>query len=113
MAEALLMEIISSPYHEQLVARLDAKIVGAATLNLLMGPAVQRMGYLEDFVTDPKIRLGVGDKIWHEISLWCQQNDINLSFTSSPDRLKAHEFYLSHGATVRNTTVFKMAFRNE
>jgi len=110
--EVLLTEIIASPHHEQLVARLDSRIVGAATLNLLMGPAVQKMGYLEDFVTDPEVRLGVGDKIWKEIITWCGENGVDLSFTSKPERTKAHKFYLSHGAEIRDSTVFRTVIKD-
>lgn len=106
--EALLTEIINSPYHDQLVARLDSKIVGSATLNILMGPAVDKIGYLEDFVTDPEVRMGVGDQIWSEIMLWCAEHHVDLTFTSKPEREKAHRFYLAHGATIKNSTVFKV-----
>ena len=105
--EELLTEIINSPYHEQLVARLDRIIVGAATLNILMGPAVNRSGYLEDFVTDPEMRgSGIGGKLWDEMIAWCKERDISLEFTSKSSRTAAHSFYLGHGATIRDTTVF-------
>lgn len=105
--EDLLRQIVTSPYHEQLVARLDSVIVGAATLNLLMGPAVKKQGYLEDFVTDPEVRgMGIGNRIWDEMMKWCDENGVDLTFTSHGSREAAHRFYLSHGAHIRNTTVF-------
>ena len=113
MPKQLLKEIISSPYHEQIVARLDGKIVGTATLNILMGPAVKKMGYLEDFVTDPKVRMGIGNKIWDEIAQWCNEHEVDISFTSKPERQKAHDFYLSHGAVVRESTVFRVPFKDK
>lgn len=107
--EDLLREIIDSPHHEQLVARLDSRIVGAATLSLLMGPAAGRAGYLEDFVTDPELRgRGIGDTLWTEMMQWCDEHGIGLEFTSKPSRQAAHRFYLSHGAVVRDTTVFRV-----
>ena len=109
MDEDLLKAIVDSPYHEQLVARLDGRIVGAATMNILMGPGAKKEGYLEDFVTDPELRgLGIGEKIWQEMMQWCKEQGIALTFTSHPSREEAHRFYLKHGAEIRETTVFKI-----
>ncbi len=107
MDSKLLQAIISSPYHEQLVARIDGIIVGAATMNLLLGPAVGRMGYLEDFVVDGSIQSrGVGASIWNEMVDWCREWGVDLSFTSNPNRSMAHRFYLKRGAEIRPTTSF-------
>ena len=104
-----LKAIINSPYHEQLVARLNGRIVGAATMNLLMGPGMDKEGHLEDFVTDPEVRgRGIGDKVWQEMLARCRENGVNLSFTSKPSRELAHRFYKNHGAEIRNTTVFRV-----
>jgi GNAT superfamily N-acetyltransferase len=109
VSEERLKAIVDSPYHEQLVARLDGRIVGAATMNLLMGPGMDKEGHLEDFVTDPEVRgRGVGDKVWREMLAWCRENGVNLSFTSKPSRELAHRFYKNHGAEVRDTTVFRV-----
>ncbi|MFO0882489.1 MAG: GNAT family N-acetyltransferase [Candidatus Saccharimonadales bacterium] len=109
VAEDLLRAIIDSPYHDQLVARLNGLIVGAATMNLLMGPGVNKQGYLEDFVTDPEVRgVGIGDKVWQAMVTWCQEQDIDFTFTSHPAREAAHRFYIKHGAEVRDTTVFRV-----
>jgi GNAT superfamily N-acetyltransferase len=107
MDEQLLRAIVESPHHEQLVARLDQTIVGAATMNILMGPGAGRQGYLEDFVTDPEVRgQGIGDKVWQGMIDWCTEQGIDLAFTSHPSREAAHRFYLSHGAETRDTSVF-------
>lgn len=107
--EDLLREIINSPHHEQLVARLDSLIVGAATLSILMGPAAGTVGYLEDFVTDSELRgRGIGDRVWNEMMKWCNERGVGLEFTSKPSRKAAHSFYLSHGAMIRDTTVFRV-----
>lgn len=103
----LLTQIITSPYHEQIVARLGDKIVGAATLSIIMGPAVGKQARLEGFVTDPEIRgQGIGSRIWDEIMKWCDEHDVDLEFTSNPRRKAAHDFYLARGAEIRDTTVF-------
>lgn len=107
IAQQLLTQIIKSPYHEQIVARLDGKIVGTATLSIIMGPAVGKQARLEGFVTNPEIRgQGIGSRIWNEILQWCREHKVDLEFTSNPARKAAHDFYLARGAEVRDTTVF-------
>ncbi|HUD07383.1 MAG TPA: GNAT family N-acetyltransferase [Candidatus Saccharimonadales bacterium] len=109
ISEELLRAIIDSPHHEQIVARLDGVVVGAATMSLIMGPCAGRKGELEDFVTSPEVRgHGIGDKIWQEMLKWCQEQGINFGFTSRPSREAAHRFYKDHRATVRDTTVFQV-----
>lgn len=110
VSRELLETIISSPSHDQIVARLDGHIVGAATVGLVMGAGAGRHGHLEDFVTDPEIRRqGVGNKIWDEVIKWCKEQGVNLYFTSRPSRSDAHAFYLAHGAMIKDTTVFYVA----
>ena len=105
--EDLLNAIISSPYHEQLIARIKGRIVGAATLSITLGVAAGAKGYLEDFVVDPEARgQGVADRVWDEIMRWCSEHSVDLNFTSRKGREAAHRFYTSHGATIRDTSVF-------
>jgi GNAT superfamily N-acetyltransferase len=112
--EALLRAIISSPYHEQLVARLNGTIVGVATMNLLMGPGANREGYLEDFVTDPDVRgQGIGGKVWNSMIEWCLEYGVDFSFTSRATRDAAHSFYLNHGAEIRDTTAFHVSVNKD
>lgn len=109
MNKELLEEIIDSPHHEQLIARLNGTIVGVATLSILMGPAVNKAAYLEDFVTDPDVRgKGIGSLMWDEIIRWCDERNVRLDFTSKPTRKEAHDFYIARGAQVRETTVFRV-----
>lgn len=108
VGESLLKEIIDSPHHEQIVARIDGKIVGTATLSITIGTGAGRKAYLEDFVVDPIIQgQGIGSALWDEITKWCTERAVSLFFTSSTQKEAAHRFYLSHGATVRDTTVFQ------
>lgn len=105
--EQLLRSIVESPNYEQLVARLEGRIVGAATLSIIKGAGAGNKGWLEDFVTDEEIRgQGVGDKVWAEMMTWCRENKINLGFTSRPSRTEAHTFYKKRGAKEKPTTVF-------
>jgi GNAT superfamily N-acetyltransferase len=103
--------IIESDDREQLIAYMDARIVGAATLNAITGLAGEK-AWLEDFVTssDESVRgQGVGHIIWGELLEWCRERDIkNLSFTSNPSRKAAHEFYLRQGAKRIETDVFRV-----
>lgn len=106
--ENLLQAIIESSFHEQIVARLDGRIVGCATLSITMGVGAGRKAYLEDFVVDPTIQgQGIGGKIWDEITEWCTEQNLSLFFTSSAEKEAAHRFYIKRGATIRDTTVFK------
>lgn len=106
--KGLLKEIIESPNHEQIVARLDGRIIGCGTISITLGVGAGRKAYLEDFVVDPTIQgQGVGGKIWNEITAWCTERNVKLFFTSNAAKQAAHQFYLKHGATIRDTTVFQ------
>ena len=108
-----LRSIVESPCHDQLVARQgDARIVGAATLSLIMGAGAGSKAYLEDFVTDPATK-GVGSALWQEMGRWCIERNTELHFTSNQTRIAAHHFYLNRGAQIRNTSVFKKDFQQD
>lgn len=110
--EERLRNIVESNYHDQLVARqTDDRIVGAATLSLIMAAGAGRKGYLEDFVTDPETK-GVGSALWREMGRWCLEQQVDLHFTSRPTRIAAQHFYLNRGAEIRDTNTFKKDFRN-
>lgn len=111
--EQALRAIIASEHHDQLVARDDnRRIVGVATLSLIMAAAAGPKAYLEDFVTDPETR-GVGSALWEEMGRWCLERNVALHFTSRPSRVEAHRFYLNRGATIRDTAVFVKDFRED
>lgn len=108
--EALLRDIIASPYHDQLVARdKQGAIIGTATLTVTMGAAVGRNGWLEDFVVDPTVQGGgIGSQLWDAMIDWCRTHGVHkLGFTSNPTRTAAHAFYLKRGAEIRDTSYFK------
>lgn len=105
----VLEAVIESKYHDQLVARCHDRIVGAATVSLVMNIARGGMGYLEAFVVDPAVRgKGVADAIWEELMRWCAERGVRLEFTSNNARIAAHKFYVAHGAAIRETTVFSV-----
>ena len=111
--EGLLREIIDSPDRAQLVARKSGKIVASASMNLIKGTGAGRVSELEDFVTDPdEQRQGIGDMMWNEMVQWgTKRGATKFTFTSRASRPEAHSFYLNHGATIRETTVFVMPLK--
>jgi GNAT superfamily N-acetyltransferase len=106
----LLESLIASPVSDQLVARQQGRIVGAATLHALYAP-VGSKAWLEDFVTDPSVRgQGLGRALWMEIEVWCQERSLPLQFLSHPKREDAHVFYKRQGAIALSTTAFRKDF---
>ena len=106
--EDVLRAVIESPHHEQLVARASEKIVGAAALSLIMGAGARQKAWLEGFVSDKNSGIkGVGQALWDEMIVWCEEKQADLVFTSHSSREAAHAFYLKQGAYIRDTTVFK------
>ena len=102
--------LISSPYHDMLLAYDDNdKIVGIATLSIIMGPIVRKVAYLEDFVTDASLRgQGIGSSIWDAMLTWAKDKGCTeLCFTSGKDREAAQRFYRNHGAKVYDTVFFR------
>ncbi len=104
-------ELITSPYHDMLIAVEDDKIIGIATLSIHMGPIIRKNVYLEDFVTDSSVRgKGVGSALWGEIIKWGQEKGCNnLEFTCGNGREAAQKFYQNHGATIYDTNFFRKA----
>ena len=105
-------EIINSPYHDMLLAYDDnGKIIGIATLSIIMGPIVRRIAYLEDFVTDTTVRCqGIGSQLWQAMLEWAKaKNCTELNFTSGHGREAAQEFYKRRGAEIYDTNFFRKA----
>ncbi|MBR3052438.1 GNAT family N-acetyltransferase [Candidatus Saccharibacteria bacterium] len=103
--------LIESPYHDMLVAYdEDGKIVGIATVSVIMGPIVRKVAYLEDFVTDTSVRgRGVGSQMWEAIVTWAREHGCTeLNFTSGKGREAAQEFYRKRGAEVYDTNFFRL-----
>ena len=103
-------EIISSPYHDMLLAVDDNnRIVGIATLSIIMGPIVRKNAYLEDFVTDESVRgQGVGGKLWDAMLAWAAEKGCKeLNFTSGKGREEAWRFYQNKGSEIYDTNFFK------
>ena len=102
--------IITSPYHDMLLAIDDNdKIIGIATLSIIMGPIIRKNAYLEDFVTDKNYRgQGIGTALWNAMLKWAgDQGCQELNFTSGHGRESAQEFYRHKGAEVYDTNFFR------
>ena len=102
-------DIITSPWHDLLVAEEDGKILGIASVSVTMGPGIRKNAYLEDFVTDAEVRgKGVGTAIWNAYEAWAKEKGCkNLEFTCGHGREKSQEFYKNHGASVYDTNFFR------
>ena len=103
-------EIIASQHHDMLLAIDDNdKIVGIATLSIIMGPIVRKNAYLEDFVTDESVRgQGVGGKLWEAMLDWAAEKGCKeLNFTSGKGREDAWRFYQNKGSEIYDTNFFK------
>lgn len=102
--------LIQSDSHDMLLAiDDDNKIIGIATLSIIMGPIVRKTAYLEDFVTDSSVRgQGVGSALWDAMLDWAKEKGCTeLNFTSGHGRETAQEFYKNKGAEVYDTNFFR------
>ena len=109
--EAWFNDLIKSDSHDMLLAKSDeGLIIGIATLSIIMGPIVRRVAYLEDFVTDSKLRgQGIGSKLWNAMLDWAKEKHCTeLNFTSGHGREAAQEFYKKRGAEVYDTNFFRL-----
>ncbi len=102
-------DVINSPYHDLLIAEEDGKILGIATLSVIMGSGIRKNAYLEDFVTDSTVRgKGVGGALWNAMLEWAAEKSCKeLEFTCGHGRESAQEFYKHHGAEIYDTNFFR------
>ena len=103
--------LINSDSHDMLLAVNDeGRIIGIATLSIIMGPIVRKAAYLEDFVTDEKVRgQGVGSALWEAMLDWARsKNCTELCFTSGHGREAAQQFYKNKGAEIYDTNYFRL-----
>ena len=102
-------DIIASPWHDLLIAKENNKIIGIATLSVIMGPNIKRNAYLEDFVTDSTVRgQGIGSQLWDAMLNWAKEKGCQrLEFTCGQGRETAQTFYKNHGAEIYETNFFR------
>jgi GNAT superfamily N-acetyltransferase len=109
-SKEVISAMIDSPDRALIVARVEGKIVGTASLNILVGLGAGRRAYLHDFVTSNGVRgKGLGSLLWDNAVAWCTSKGASyLEFTSSEARTGAHAFYAAKGAKPRDTNVFRL-----
>ena len=103
-------ELIKSDHHDMFLAiDEDNKILGIATLSIIMGPIARKIAYLEDFVTDESARgQGIGSKLWDAMLDWSREKGCKeLVFTSGTGREAAWRFYQNKGAEIYDTNFFR------
>lgn len=109
-------DIIESPWHDQLLAFDEhGKLVGMATMSVVLGAKIGRNAYLEDFVVDSECRgQGIGTEMWSVIVDWGKAKGCNrLEFTASGANKKvgAVQFYLKRGVPIHDTNFFRLELR--
>lgn len=108
--ESWFNDIIASPWHDLLIAEDDnGKIIGLASMSVIMGPGIRKNAYLEDFVTDQTVRgQGVGSALWDAMLDWAKEKGCQkFEFTCGNGRETAQAFYKSKGAEIYDTNFFR------
>ena len=104
-------DIIASPWHDQLMAYDGDKLVGMATVSVVMGAHMRRNAYLEDCVVSKECQgKGTGGLLWDAVVEWGREKGARrLEFTSSGQDKKgsAVGFYIHKGAKIRETNPFR------
>ena len=105
--------VIESPWHDELLAfDENGKLVGMATVSVVMGAKIIQNAYLEDFVVDLACRgQGVGTKMWNQVLDWGREKNCKrLEFTASGNHKKAGaaQFYDKMGAGIYDTNFFRV-----
>ena len=102
-------DVISSPFHDLLLAEEDGKILGIACVSVTMGAGIRKNAYLEDFVTDSTVRgKGVGLALWNAMVEWGREKGCkNLEFTCGQGREASQQFYKHRGAEIYDTNFFR------
>lgn len=107
---ALLNAMMEHDATERLVARVDGRVVGMATLVSFPLPTGMR-GLVEDVVTDSTVRgRGIGRTLLMAmIDLAAKRRFRSLELTSRPSREAANRLYAAVGFSRRETNVWRFA----
>ncbi len=102
-------DIIASPWHDVLLAIDEGKILGMASVSIIMGAGIRRNVYLEDFVVSADARgKGVGRLLWQAMLDWGREKGAQkMEFTCGAGRESAQQFYLANGAEIYDTNFFR------
>lgn len=102
-------DVISSPFHDMILAFVNDELMGVATLSIINGPGARKSVYLEDFVVSDQARgRGLGKALWQEMLKWGKEKGAEkLVFTCGQGREAAQEFYKKQGAEIYDTNFFR------
>ncbi len=108
--EALLRRIIDSPEREVFLAQLGGRLVGSATMNIIIhGWKIK--GFLDFFMVSKSMEgQGIGQTLLDIGNDWCRDQEAEqVNWTSDYSRERAHKFYKRYGARIRPTAFFDLA----
>ena len=107
--EQWFLDVIASPWHDVILAYDGNKIVGMASLSVMMGAGIGKNAYLEDFVVDSAARTGgIGTALWNEMIEWGHKKGCRrMEFTCGEGREIAQAFYKKRGAEIYPTNFFR------
>ena len=107
--EQWFLDVISSPWHDVLLAVDGEVILGMCSLSIIMGAGIGKNVYLEDFVVSETARgQGVGEMLWEAMLEWGKEKGAKrMEFTCGNGREMAQKFYKNHGASVYETNFFR------
>jgi len=105
----LLEQIITDSNLELWVAKDDGRIVGMATLAIVMIPEGRR-GQLEDIVVDETYRgKGLGEQLSKKLIERARERKISVvTLSSRADRVAANNLYQKLGFEKRQTNVYRL-----
>ena len=108
--EEWFLDTIASPWHDLILAYEGEKIVGMASLSVVMGAGISKNAYLEDFVVDAEARTGgIGSRLWEEMMRWAKEKGCKkMEFTCGNGREIAQAFYKKRGAEIYPTNFFRV-----
>lgn len=111
LTRARIQHVLDWPGSTIYVARLDGRIVGAATLTVLV-TLVGQMGYLEEVVVDEDARgHGIGKTLIRAVLDDAKARGLDcVELTSRPAREAANRLYQAVGFTIRETNVYRFTF---
>jgi ribosomal protein S18 acetylase RimI-like enzyme len=106
---ARLQSIVSDPNSHMIVAREGEKIVGMATLYILVH-VDEVSGCVDDVVVDSAYRgQGIGRSLMEKVlSVAREKNLLELDLTSRPSRVAGNHLYQKLGFEKRETNVYRL-----
>lgn len=108
--EEWFLDVINSPYHDLILAMDGEKVIGMASVSIVMGCGIRKNAYLEDFVVSSAARgAGVGGMLWDAMIDWAKEKGAKkMEFTCGNGREVAQNFYKKHGAEIYETNFFRV-----